>query len=211
MIFNFRRSHGLNDQNKIRNKLTNSDFGVIAVIFFFLGMFISFGVPVFASPGTSSDPLVSLSWVDNYINSSFDELAAQIDQLKDDLNNTNNNYIILYIGNNTASINGEQVILDVAPCLINNYTMLPLRFVGEALNININWDNQSKTVICSNSIKKVILPMGGKIATINGNSYTLTAAPVIRDGRVLVPARFIAEAFSCHVDWLGTEKRVDIY
>lgn len=206
---------GLFKGDYLINKLVSYDRKILAfwvcIVFFFLGVFLSIANPVFASPGSGTDPLVSLSWVDNYIDKSFDKLDADVKELSQKVAALQRKHITLYIGNTTALINDLQVTMDVPPTLINGYTMLPLRFVGEALGITVIWDNNNKTVTCADSNKKIILPLGGKEATVNGKLIALPAPPASYNGRILVPARFIAEAFSCRVDWLGGEKRVDIY
>lgn len=47
--------------------------------------------------------------------------------------------IKLQIGNKTAYINGKAVQLDAAPFAKNNYTFVPLRFVGEATGYKVDW------------------------------------------------------------------------
>lgn len=54
--------------------------------------------------------------------------------------------LILYIGNRNVLRNGETVILDVPPKIINNRTLVPLRFVGESLGANVNWDGFNRRV-----------------------------------------------------------------
>jgi len=52
--------------------------------------------------------------------------------------------------------------------------------------------------------------IGSDIAKINENEYKLDAAPYIKDGRTLVPLRFIAEGLGASVGWDGTEKKVTL-
>lgn len=52
----------------------------------------------------------------------------------------------LTIGKNEASINGDSIMLDVAPQLINSRTMVPVRFVSEALKKDVKWIDESNTV-----------------------------------------------------------------
>jgi predicted secreted protein len=59
--------------------------------------------------------------------------------------------IELWIGKPQARVNGAEVPIDasnpkVAPEIINGRTMLPIRFIGESLGFNVNWDENSKTV-----------------------------------------------------------------
>jgi len=52
----------------------------------------------------------------------------------------------LRIGDRIASVNGQNVTLDVPPQLIGGSTMVPLRFISEALGADVNWNDQSQTV-----------------------------------------------------------------
>src|SRR2546423_638992 len=55
--------------------------------------------------------------------------------------------VLLNIGNSIARVNGRPVTLDVPPLLIADNTMVPLRFVSEALGADVSWDNQAQTVL----------------------------------------------------------------
>lgn len=54
--------------------------------------------------------------------------------------------IELYIGKNTAYVNGKAVDLGVPAQMINNRTLVPLRFVAEQLNVAVEWDGDTRTV-----------------------------------------------------------------
>lgn len=54
--------------------------------------------------------------------------------------------IKLTIGNQTAYVNGAPVKLSSKPQLVNGNTMVPLRFVSEALGGSVTWDQANKTV-----------------------------------------------------------------
>jgi len=54
--------------------------------------------------------------------------------------------IELWIGSNMANVNGVKMELDVAPVIINQRTMLPLRFIGENLGLNLIWDGTTQTI-----------------------------------------------------------------
>ena len=55
--------------------------------------------------------------------------------------------ISVTIGSNVAKVNGEDKVLDVAAEITNGRTMVPVRFFAENLNMNVEWDNYTKTVI----------------------------------------------------------------
>lgn len=54
--------------------------------------------------------------------------------------------ITLPIGSRTATINHRAVSLDVPAMTIGGSTMVPLRFVGEALGADVLWSSDSRTV-----------------------------------------------------------------
>ncbi|RAV17656.1 stalk domain-containing protein [Paenibacillus contaminans] len=54
--------------------------------------------------------------------------------------------IKLAIGLSAAVVSGEPVVLEEAPLLVNDNTMVPVRFIGEALGATVTWDNATRTV-----------------------------------------------------------------
>lgn len=55
--------------------------------------------------------------------------------------------IVLQIDNQFASINNQATTLDVAPTIINSRTMVPVRFVSEALGCKVDWNGDTRTVV----------------------------------------------------------------
>lgn len=54
--------------------------------------------------------------------------------------------MILYLDSKVATINGTKVSLDVAPLGYKARTMVPVRFVSEALGQTVNWQTSTRTV-----------------------------------------------------------------
>jgi Copper amine oxidase N-terminal domain len=63
----------------------------------------------------------------------WDQSTQTVTGIKD------NTTIKLTLGSKTAYINGKAVQLDAAPFAKNNYTFVPLRFVGEATGYKVDW------------------------------------------------------------------------
>jgi hypothetical protein len=57
--------------------------------------------------------------------------------------------IVITIGNKSATINNQSVVVDTTPIISRNRVFVPLRFVGEALGVKVYWDEQSRTVTIS--------------------------------------------------------------
>jgi hypothetical protein len=56
-------------------------------------------------------------------------------------------YIFLMIGNTGALINDSLITLNTAPYIENNRTLVPIRFVSEALGADVQWIAGTKTVV----------------------------------------------------------------
>ena len=54
--------------------------------------------------------------------------------------------ITLAINNRTAQVNGQPVQMDVPPRIINNRTLVPLRFLSENLDAQVEWDGVNRMV-----------------------------------------------------------------
>ena len=56
-------------------------------------------------------------------------------------------YVELPVGARTATVNGRTVQLDVPAAVMGGSTMVPLRFLGEALGAEVRWDGAARTVV----------------------------------------------------------------
>ena len=110
-----------------------------------------------------------------------------------------------------VAIDDEYVKFDVPPQSINNRTMVPLRAIFEALGADVEWNNSTRTVTATRDDVVVKATIGKNVIYVDGKEKTMDVAPIAISGRTLVPARFVAEAFGCAVDWDGEEKVVYIY
>lgn len=58
----------------------------------------------------------------------------------------------LTIDSGTAFVNGAQTALDVPAMILNDRTLIPVRFVGESLSCEVDWDDLSRTVMVSSPV-----------------------------------------------------------
>lgn len=107
-------------------------------------------------------------------------------------------------------VDGLNLNLDVSPIIQNGRTLVPFRAIAEAMNIDVSWDNQTRTVNATDGNTKVRLQINNRTAHLNNTSMTLDVAPQIVDGRTLIPLRFFSEAFNCQVDWNSSTYQVSI-
>jgi hypothetical protein len=120
---------------------------------------------------------------------------------------------VFTLNSTTYTVNGEQMTMDVAPYLKDGRTYLPVRYVGYALGIspaNVLWDNSTRTATFIKGNRVVQVTVASKVLKINGASVTMDVAAEMKNGRVMVPFRWIAQAFGAQVDWNGTSQTVTV-
>lgn len=63
------------------------------------------------------------------------------------------------INDKNAFVNNKLFTFDTPPKIINNRTLVPIRFVCELLDLDIDWDNQNYTVVIKNNYEEVYLAL----------------------------------------------------
>jgi len=58
-----------------------------------------------------------------------------------------NTSIVVTVGNNTAYVNKNSIKMDIAPKIIDSRVYVPLRFILEALNAKVVWNDPKKEVL----------------------------------------------------------------
>lgn len=107
-------------------------------------------------------------------------------------------------------LDGQELIFDVPPQLIDNRTMVPMRKIFESMGASVEWDGNTQTVTATKDNIIVIMQINNKEINVNGESITFDVAPQLVDSRTLVPARAVAESLKAKVDWDGETKTVII-
>lgn len=95
-------------------------------------------------------------------------------------------------------LNGRPVYFDVQPFIKDKRTMVPVRNLAEALGCRVSYMNFNEVHIVKGN-RYIIMYSGENRYTVNGLSKTMDVAPYVKDGRTLVPLRFVAEELGCDV------------
>lgn len=103
-----------------------------------------------------------------------------------------------------------QSFLSVPATLINGSTMIPLRGVAEEFGAELNYVEASKTVTILRNEVEVKLTIGQLAAEVNTEKITLSAAPMIQEGRTLLPLRGVFQALGLTVDYDDATKEIRI-
>lgn len=121
----------------------------------------------------------------------------------------------LYANEIRIKVDGEQVQLEVPPFIQDGRTMVPLRAIAEMLDIEIDWDEEERSITYINHeglhftlvigheyvmiSRQVIFE---EVAASDENLVLLDAPPMIVGDRTFVPLRFIAESLGIEVDFV---------
>ena len=105
---------------------------------------------------------------------------------------------IITIGSQTLEkvMNGVRTVknMDSAPYIKRGRTMLPLRYLAEALGYKVFWLNETKTVVITDLGLRVEIPIDTNLIIVNGINYTSDLKPEIVNNRTMLPIANIARA-----------------
>lgn len=102
--------------------------------------------------------------------------------------------IKMQIGNNAVSVDDKEINNDVAPVIVNDRTLVPIRIVTETLGGDVEWNDSTKTVTLNIDGKTITMTIGVEL-----EGYGV--APEIINDRTYVPIRFVAEELGAVVNW----------
>jgi len=111
-------------------------------------------------------------------------------------------------GDISVYVDGEEVIFDVNPQIIDGRTMVPMRGIFEKLGASVEWVSDTKTIVGTKNEKTVVMQVDDKMLVKDNKVSSLDVAPVIIDGRTLVPVRAVAESLDVSVAWDDINKSV---
>ncbi|WP_333870367.1 copper amine oxidase N-terminal domain-containing protein [Desulforamulus putei] len=106
------------------------------------------------------------------------------------------------IGSTVYVVDGVAKVMDAAPYIKNGRTYVPVRYLALALGVeenNIGYENGVVTLKKGDVTVK--LTIGDKNLDNNGTVTAMDVVPEVNNGRTMLPARFVAEAFGAAVGY----------
>jgi len=98
-------------------------------------------------------------------------------------------------------LNGIALNFDVPPAIVNERTMIPLRAVSEALGAEVDWDGATRGIALRKEGISIRMAVDNRRVEVGEKPLYIDVAPMILDGRTLVPLRAISEMFGYEVSW----------
>ncbi|MFF2094540.1 copper amine oxidase N-terminal domain-containing protein [Paenibacillus sp. NPDC058174] len=102
-------------------------------------------------------------------------------------------------------VNGSKVKYAQAPLTENGTTIVSARETMESLGLTFTWDSSNKRIIGSNGEMTLAIVLGAPTATVNGVSVFLGTPAVERNGRMMVPLRFLLDGLGASMETKGSQ------
>lgn len=108
----------------------------------------------------------------------------------------------------TILVNKEEIKPESPAFIENGRTMVPLRFISEALGEKVEWKSDTKTVVIGENIAS--LTIGSKEIVLKDRKIEIDSPAIVKDNRTFVPLRVISEILGAKVDWKAEANTVSI-
>ena len=149
----------------------------------------------------------------------FEDFEAETGEIDPIIENS----IILRVGSPKAIVNGEVGYIDesnkyIAPFIDDNgRTLVPVRFIAEALGygVEIDFESESQKIMIYEDEPegpnlRLAMFIGENTLESGELSITMDTAPVIADGRTFIPARPFAESLFMEISYAQSERIIII-
>lgn len=90
---------------------------------------------------------------------------------------------------------------DVQPIIKDNRTLVPFRAILEKAGAKVDWNQEDKKVTAELDGKKIEMTIGQKKIMVDGKEVELDVAPMIKEGRTLIPLRGMFENLGFEVEY----------
>lgn len=117
---------------------------------------------------------------------------------------------VMVIGQKSMTVNGKKQNLEVAPLLKDNTTYVPIKYVLDVFGGNAAWNAAAKKITVTRGTMVLELTVGQKAFLLNGVSSKAEVAPIIVNGRTLVPLRLVSEQLGIGVNWEQKTKSITL-
>ncbi|MDW7672332.1 MAG: copper amine oxidase N-terminal domain-containing protein [Bacillota bacterium] len=106
------------------------------------------------------------------------------------------------IGQMAYMVDGEMKVMEVAPFIMNDRTMIPVRYLEELFGMQPVWNPTSRTVTVMYEGKVFEMAIGSNVMRVNGAPFMeMDAEAMIVDSRTFVPASRFARAMGIPYTW----------
>ena len=115
------------------------------------------------------------------------------------------------VGSSIVNINGEEVEVEKPYIVGVGVTLVPIRVISESFGAEVKWDGDTKTVTVVDGDTTIVVTVGSKTATVNGEEKELEEAPELTEnGFTMIPLRFISENLGAEVGYVHETQAITV-
>lgn len=124
--------------------------------------------------------------------------------------------IIFKLNSKEVLADDKLITIDEFPFVKEGTTLLSLRVISETMSIfgnssSIDWNSVTKKATLKYQDKEIIFTQDSRIYTIDGKSYVMeNSSPIIKNDRIFIPLRVLANAMELNVEWDNISKEIII-
>lgn len=105
------------------------------------------------------------------------------------------------VGSDQLIIDGKTTTMNTKPYMDHGTNYIPLRYLAEGIGATVTWDRAAQSVWIDAGGAKAQFWIGKKYMEMNGKRMEIGYPVMLKDDRVQVPVRFIAQLFGWSVSW----------
>ena len=157
----------------------------------------------------------SYDFSDEYSDEFSDEWDT--DERVFELREDRSNLTLLRVGKEFYFVNDERARLDAPPLIEEDRTILPVRFIAQAMGSQVEWDPDDRRVTIRRGDDIIELWIDSNLARVNGSfklidpeNDSIRAKIIPETGRTMVPVRFVAETLGAEVFWDEATKTISM-
>jgi len=112
-------------------------------------------------------------------------------------------HLTIPVDSDTFYNNGKEIKAYEKSFILNDRMMVPLRTITDIYNLEVEWNNEYRTIMIKEYADKIWMQIGNKqIVNMQSVSFTnMDVAPIIRNDRTFIPLRFLSEVLGLKVSW----------
>lgn len=110
-------------------------------------------------------------------------------------------------------LDGQRLNSDTSPYILPKVyvTMVPTRVISEGIGADVSWNQASRTATIRMNGSVIELTSGRTIANVDGIAVPLDASVEIKNGRIMIPIRFVSENLGLRVEWNQASQRINLF
>jgi len=131
----------------------------------------------------------------------FEEAGKEY-QTVSKLNTADSKAVALKVNCSRSLVGGiEKPVPDAVPTIVNSRTLVPVRFITEAIGAEVTWDDASKSATVTANGKKIVFTLDKTEYTSDSEIKQLDQPPMIINNRMMLPLRALSEEIGRKVFW----------